>query len=201
LFCSQSEDGNVAFSAGLDAGAMSIDRGCAAPANGVWRIAEGWACQQRVGNDGRRHILALLLPGDVLPEHSRHYDVVALTKLKLDRVEDGAGAEAGMERDAALGRLFSHAVRLANQDAYGRIAELLIELHERLSRAGLTKGCRFTCPIGQERIGEMMGLSEVHVNRTLAKLKVDGHLLTGPGWYALPDPDRLRRALNAASTH
>ena len=201
MFLPQSVKQNVAFSAGLGAGAVRVGRGCHAPASGVWRLAQGWACQQRAGHDGRRPILALLVTGNILPEPSPHYDVVALTNLELHRVEDGAAAEARTQRDAALGRLFGHAVRLANHNAYGRVAELLLELHERLARAGLTEGCRFPFPIGQERIGEMLGLSEVHVNRTLAKLKADGHLLTGPGWYALPDPDRLRRALDSASLH
>jgi CRP-like cAMP-binding protein len=168
------------------------------PGDGIWRIRGGWAAQQSVGSGSRRHLFSFLVPNDFLPEASAHYEIIALTDVEFLKVEEGANDEA--QADAARGRLFVHATRLAAYGAYERIADLFLELHGRLTAAGQANGLRFPFPIGQEQIGHMMGLSEVHVNRTIAKLRADGLLLSGPGWYALPDPARLRRRVELGAT-
>jgi len=171
---------------------LSVRRGQTLPArDGAWRILRGWAAQQRHLSD-RRQTVALLISGDLAPEVSHHYDVVALTDLELVRLHHTANDDVLALAEAARGRLIDHAARLAGYGAYERMGDLLLEIYQRLRTAGLTTGLRFPFPIGQEQLGNMLGMSAVHVNRTLAKLRAEGHLLTGSGWYALPNPDRLR---------
>ncbi len=168
--------------------------------DGILRIVTGWAAQQSITGGAPRHLFSFLIPNDFLPESSAHYEVVALTDLVLLNFSGSANDDAQTFIEAAKGRLFVHAARLAAYGAYERIADLFLELHERLTAAGLAKGLRFPCPVGQDQIGNMMGLSAVHVNRTIAKLRADGLLLSGPGWYALPDPERLRQRIQTGST-
>jgi CRP-like cAMP-binding protein len=149
-------------------------------------ILSGWACRQRVLPDGRRQIFSLLLPGDgvslggkVAAEISA---VAALTALEtvdadplLNAVE--AGKAPGLARALAAiepieqTQLFDHMVRLGRQTAYERVAHFLLELQQRLEVVGLGDSQRFPLPLTQEILADALGLSIVHVNRTLQQLR------------------------------
>jgi CRP-like cAMP-binding protein len=54
------------------------------------------------------------------------------------------------------------------------MAHLLLELHGRLAEVGETRGETFNLPVKQEILADALGLSLVHVNRTLQQLKRAG---------------------------
>ena len=62
-------------------------------------------------------------------------------------------------------------VSMGQRDAEERIAHLFCEMHLRLQAVGLAAGRRFELPITQADLGDTMGLSTVHVNRTLQSLR------------------------------
>jgi len=149
-------------------------------------ILSGWACRQRVLPDGRRQIFSFLLPGDGFALNTRAgaelSTVTALTVLEtvdaeplLDAVQAGrapAIARALAAMDAMEHKLLlDHVVRLGRQTAYERIAHMLLELQRRLEIAGLGDGQRFPLPLTQEILADALGLSIVHVNRTLQQLR------------------------------
>jgi CRP-like cAMP-binding protein len=163
---------------------------------GVHFVLDGWGCQMRPLAGGRRVLFAFILPGDVIGlipddgDEDRLLDSVALTQMTivdatslLDRV-DIAQAVAGL-RVRNRTRLFDQIMRLGRHNAYDRVAHLLLELYTRQAEIGMVDGPRFLFPLGQDRLGEMLGLSEVHIHRTLSKLRADGHLAAGAGWMAL----------------
>jgi CRP-like cAMP-binding protein len=149
-------------------------------------ILAGWACRQRVLPDGRRQIFSFLLPGDGLglsrragPELS---SITALTALETADAEPVLGAiQAGRAPGIARAlagaepieqtQLFDHMVRLGRQTAYERVAHFLLELQRRLEIAGLGDTQRFPLPLTQEILADALGLSIVHVNRTLQQLR------------------------------
>jgi CRP-like cAMP-binding protein len=59
-------------------------------------------------------------------------------------------------------------------DAHSRITHLICELYLRLKAVGLTNGYGFEAPITQTEIGQATGLSTVHVNRSIQKLRSEG---------------------------
>ena len=65
-------------------------------------------------------------------------------------------------------------MRLGRQTAYERMAHLLLELHGRLAEIGEARGESFHLPIKQEVLADALGLSLVHVNRTLQQMRRDG---------------------------
>lgn len=158
-------------------------------------ILSGWACRQRLLADGRRQIFSLLIPGDAVgfcvePGPLSSASAVALTKVVLAAVEpltgglNGSGARPGgaqdpstfadhMRRSARLeeGLLLDHVVRLGRQTAYERTAHLLLELHSRLALIGQANDRRFIMPLTQEVLADFLGLSVVHINRTLQQLR------------------------------
>ena len=60
---------------------------------------------------------------------------------------------------------------LGRREAYGRMAHLLCELYVRLKAVGLANGHGYEMPLTQAELGDALGLSTVHVNRTLQDLK------------------------------
>ncbi len=149
-------------------------------------ITSGWACRQRVLPDGRRQIFNILVPGDgiglTLRTGSELSGLHALTALEvvdaqpvLDAVN--AGRAPGVARALAVLEpmehklLLDHIVRLGRQTAYERVAHFLLELQGRLQVAGLGDSQRFPLPLTQEIMADALGLSIVHVNRTLQQLR------------------------------
>ena len=171
-------------------------------------ILSGWACRCRLLPDGRRQIFSLLLPGDAVGQHPRPRrlwaaETIALTKLCIveasSLMEQPCDAEVaarmlgvlniGAELEEAM--LLDQVVRLGRQTALERLAHLLLELQFRLSIAGIGDGRHFPLPLTQEALGDVLGLSIVHVNRTLQQLRREGLIELASGWITLLRPDRL----------
>jgi CRP-like cAMP-binding protein len=205
--------------------------GPGAPIRRARLILDGWACCVRALADGRRQIFHFLLPGDLfgLRRQPGCFDLcatVALTRVQcidatlMDLAAPGeSGRSPGLAealRRANLvedAQLLDHMVRLGLQTAYVRMAHLLLELHGRLTVAGLAAGPSFPMPLTQQALGEALGLSIVHVNRTLQKLRREKliqllhgkaallrpeHLADLTGFHPLEDLDRLHLAKWAA---
>jgi CRP-like cAMP-binding protein len=83
-------------------------------------------------------------------------------------------------------------VRLGRQTACGRFAHLMLELSGRLARLGLVSGDSFAMPLTQEVLADALGLSVVHVNRTVQLLRREGLLDIRGGMVSLLQPERLR---------
>ena len=170
-------------------------------------VAAGWAACQRVLPDGRRQIFRFILPGDSLgcsarPAPPSLWSVVALTALEtvdaepaLDLASDGrtpgltqAFAASKLQEEQLL---LDHMVRLGQQTAYERVAHFLLELQKRLQIAGLGDSQRFPLPLTQEILADALGLSIVHVNRTLQQLRREHLIELRSGVAILLDPESL----------
>lgn len=149
-------------------------------------IVSGWACRQRVLPDGRRQIFSFLLPGDGVglarrlgPELASISCLTALETVDAEPVLEAvqSGRAPGLGRALAAmdpfeqKLLLDHMVRLGRQTAYERVAHFLLELQRRLEIAGLGDSQRFPLPLTQEIMADALGLSIVHVNRTLQQLR------------------------------
>ena len=87
-------------------------------------------------------------------------------------------------------------IALGRGSAIERIATLMLDFRGRLMQAGIGDGDRFHLPMTQEHIGDHLGLTLVHVNRTLKRLREDGILTVRSGLVQIHDVDAL--ALYAA---
>jgi CRP-like cAMP-binding protein len=96
-----------------------------------------------------------------------------------------------LSRRGHQARLVRHIVRLGRMSAYDRLADFFLELHERELRAGLADRRTLSMPLTQEALADHLGLSIVHVNRTLQQLRHDGLIDYEGGRVTLRDPDRL----------
>lgn len=171
-------------------------------------LLSGWACRQRTLPDGRRQIFTLLIPGDTvgLGADSALEDVstVALTRVEcVDALVLKEILSAHDERHARLNRalaaarrqeescLLDHIVRLGRQSAMERVAHFFLEMRDRLRLAGLCENDRMPFPLTQEVIADALGLSIVHLNRTLQLMKRDRLITLKSGLLSLLDTRQL----------
>jgi CRP-like cAMP-binding protein len=174
-------------------------------------IVTGWACRMRELKDGRRQILSLLLPGDAIglsqrPNAVSPATITALTQLRTVDAAETAVAWRDRERVPGLAAAFDLAaaeedfftlgqvMRLGRQNAYERMAHLFMELDYRLSARGLVTNDSFPMPLTQETFADAVGLSVVHVNRTLQQMRREDRIELGHGRLTILD----RAALTAA---
>jgi CRP-like cAMP-binding protein len=150
---------------------------------------DGWLSRYKILHNGCRQIVNFVLPGEIFGLHAcafknSLYSVATLTQAALTAIPIESVVKAA-ERNAELSRaLFCSAVReaamlgehlidTARRSAYGRVSHFLLELFVRLERVGATDDISFRMPLTQEIIGDALGLSPVHVNRTLRALRDD----------------------------
>lgn len=167
-------------------------------------VVSGWACEMRILSDGRRQIFAFHLPGDTI--ELEHADCgrrvsVALTRLETVDVEVLMTGDEEVRRNVTRAirqtvlrqedRLFDHMVRMGRLSARERVLNLLLDLHDRLEAAGLVKESTFRLPVTQEMFADALGLSIVHINRTLQQLRREGLISLKGGAVTLHGRQRL----------
>ena len=174
-------------------------------------VREGWACRYKTTREGARQIVALLLPGDAANLDSflldrLDYGVRSLTAMTVftiprDRLLALAGTHAGVSKALAWLAMIENsilsqwALRLGRQSAKQRLAHLLCEISVRLGAdIGDDDGnSSFELPLTQEQIGDALGLTSVHVNRTIKELRLEALIEPRPGSVTITDCNALCR--------
>ncbi len=170
-------------------------------------LASGWVCSYKMQPDGSRQIIDFQIPGDFLglrsvllrtSDHSFEpiVDIQAAEVLTSDLLEAfdqtprlAAAILWAASRDEAM--VVEHLVGLGQRDADARTAHFLLELGGKLALVGLGSKAGYACPLSQYHLGDALGLSAVHVNRVLRKLREDGLLTFRNGRVTFDDLDRL----------
>jgi CRP-like cAMP-binding protein len=182
-------------------------------------LAEGMTYHHRVVGNGGRQITGFRMAGEVLippfsPGQRLGYNVQALTKAKVVSIErEALDAFAQHHADfwramwtaalADLSGLREGLATLGRRDARERTAHLLCWFYVKQRGLGMVEGNSFNLPLTQEQLADMIGLTPVHVNRTLKQLESEGLIVrkvrdvTIPDWAALAtagdfDPEYLR---------
>ena len=173
----------------------------------VHLVLDGFACRYKILADGTRSIFAYLVPGDfcdlnifILREMDHTIATLsACTMVSIPRerilelTERPAIARALWWTtlvDAAT--LREWLVNIGKRRAEIRVAHLLCELHLRLKSVGLADGGEFALPLTQSELADTMGMSPVHMNRSLQALRGDDLVILKSRHLVIPDIDRLR---------
>jgi CRP-like cAMP-binding protein len=177
------------------------------PAEFSTLLIEGMLGREFTMAEGRRQIVALHVSGDFVDLHSLllkslDHDVVALTDVKvalfphtaLRRITE---TEPHLARMLWLltvidGAIHREWIARLGHSAAVRVAHLLCELQARLAIVGLGADTGFALNLTQLDLGDMAGLTAVHVNRTLRKLREAGLAVVRDGFAAIPDLQKLR---------
>ncbi|MGI3899057.1 MAG: Crp/Fnr family transcriptional regulator [Janthinobacterium lividum] len=193
----------LSFAAGTDI-APQGDR-----PSGFHIIVEGWAARYKVLPNGRRQFPGLFLPGDIcdldgLLLQRVHSGVSALTGCKVVVLPHGR-IRALMDNSSAIRDAFwwfqsvenaiatEWTVGLGRRSAEEKVAHLLCELLIRLRTAGLSVADGYAFPLTQSEIGDALGLSTVHVNRTMTDLRGQGLIEIRSRWLRIFDVEALMK--------
>lgn len=170
-------------------------------------VVEGLAGRFDQMRDGRRQITAIYIPGDMCDLHSAVAPVAgwgleALTTttvlliphsdiLAASRTHPGLALALWRDTTADASILAKWVGNVGRKDAGARLAHLLCELGVRMEQAGLGTRRRFALPVTQAQLADALGLTSVHVNRTLQILRRDAVVRTGQGVVHVDDWDQL----------
>lgn len=175
-------------------------------------VISGWACRTRTLPDGRRQILDFYLPGDLMGFSTRPGAHAAASYVTLTRGESAPAEDllqSVRERPDAFPmltaacrqledqqelRVLNQVIRNGRLTAYERVAHLLLEFYARLDFCGQVFRNSYAMPLTQETLADAVGLSTVHMNRTMQQLRREGLIYTSDGRVTLPDPARLAEA-------
>jgi CRP-like cAMP-binding protein len=158
--------------------------------NTVFWVESGWACRYRRLKNGERQIVNFILPGEFfdlqgLVSTRSDHTVSALSEVVLFEAPAEAFAAMAGDHPAIFNALLwaavveeailrEHIVQLGRQPAVTRIAFLILELYRRQALTGSNHDHTLDFPVGQGVIADALGLSRVHVSRSLKKLRDDG---------------------------
>ena len=172
-------------------------------------ILQGWTFRYKQLREGRRQILSFHVAGDMLDLQSLHLPVMdhslgVLTDAKVAFIPHESirnltarfpGISAALWRDTLIDSAIyrERITGLGCRSAAQRIAHLFCELYLKLEAAGLAHDLHCSLPLTQADLGEALGLSTVHVNRSLQNLRAAGLITVSNKLLTIKDWQQLKR--------
>lgn len=172
-------------------------------------ILEGWACRYKILPGGTRQILAFLMPGDTC---DLHIDLLAemdhsiqtigpavVSTIEGQEVERLLDQHRGIARAMYISQLIDEGTMRAwitsigRRNSIERLAHLLCEMYLRARSIGLIKDDRLSMPLSQTLLADALGMTPVHLNRVLKKLRAVDAVVLERTRLTIADPDRLAR--------
>jgi CRP-like cAMP-binding protein len=175
-------------------------------------LMKGVADACRHVTSGAVQTVAIWVPGDVLDAKCYALDlstvsirattaiqVAELPRRRLDQITNAHPAITSwllrvVSSDAAM--LEQWAIGLGRLSAYERLAHLLCETSVRMQATDLLREGVYDFPLTQGHLADVLGLSVVHVNRILQRLRNDGLIELRAGRLRIKDPQGLIKVAN-----
>jgi CRP-like cAMP-binding protein len=152
-------------------------------------VKDGYAIRYKLLRSGKRQILNVILPGDVIGFPVSFFDrsmysVVAVSdltynicpldsyaRLCYERPQFGLALSWLAAHEAAI--YAEHIVDLGRRTPIERLAHLLLEIHARLLAVRRAEKASFDLPFSQEVMADVLGLSVPHLNRVMQQLRAE----------------------------
>ncbi len=212
LFAEMTE-GEVEFMQGFKVGELVVDAGTTLMMEGsnspqLYTALRGMGLRYKTFENGDRQVLSFVLPGDFIGLQAgvmreMQHSVEATTPMTLCVFDRKALWE--MFRDhperafdltwlAAVEEHFlgeSLAI-VGHMSGLGRIARAFVRLHDRAIATNLSINGEVHLPYKQQDLADALGLSLVHTNKTLKKLREQEVAVWRNGWLKVLSYPRLR---------
>jgi CRP-like cAMP-binding protein len=152
-------------------------------------VSDGYAVRYKLLRNGKRQILNVVLPGDIVGLPGSFYEravysVTAITDLRMQvcplesyvqlcyrRPQFGLALSWIAVQEATT--YAEHVIDVGRRTPVERLSHFLLELHARLKAVGRAEAKRFTLPFSQEVIADVLGLSVPHLNRMMQQLRAE----------------------------
>lgn len=166
-------------------------------------ILSGWACRYKILPGGSRQIISFMMPGDFCDMHvavlaEMDHSIATLTEAEVVTIPREQ-MEALVEVRPNLAKAFwwtqlvdegvlrATIVSMGRRTSLERVAHLLCELCFRMRHIGIAAEEPFVMPFTQIVFADAVGLTPVHVNRVVRKLRAEGALELGVGTLVVAD--------------
>ena len=183
----------------------------------IFVVEEGWALRTRFLPDGRRQVINLMLAGDYFDLMSlvgakSDHSVRAATDIRL-RIFKGEDFMRAIRSSARLTAAFwwvtvreeaslrHQIVRIGRMNAQERIANFIMEISHRQDIASGTRSEYVALPLPQSVLADALGLSIVHVSRSLTALKSRGLLQADRRGVTILDHAAMVELAGFATSH
>jgi CRP-like cAMP-binding protein len=192
----------------LEPGTYTIREAEAPNSCGV--LVSGFAYRHKLSGDGARQIVAIHIPGDALDFQHLFLDVADHNVQMLTRGEVAFVSRADIQNLARERASIGHAIlvkilveasifrewvlNVGRREARVRVAHVLCEFAARLEAEGLSDEYGCELPMTQEQLADAVGITPVHVNRTLKTLEKEGLITRNKRMVSFPDWRRMRDA-------
>jgi CRP-like cAMP-binding protein len=173
----------------------------------VFVILDGWAFRYKILPSGTRQVLAFLMPGDSCDLHiglleEMDHSIQTVTKVSYVTVErvamdDMMDRRRSIAKAMYVGQLVDEGIMRAWITSMGRrasaerVAHLMCELYLRARNIGLIEEAQLQVPLSQSLLADSLGMTAVHLNRVLKKLRVEGAMTLKRGSLTITDPSKL----------
>ena len=173
-------------------------------------VIDALVCRYALTSEGNRQIVSVHIPGDLPDRDSLHlnrldHGIATLAPSRLAFIAHSAlrpvvealpNVAIAFWRDAVVdGGIYRQwLTSVGRRNSRQRLAHLICETFTRMQAVGLSDGDHFNFPITQAQLGDALGLSTVHINRTLQELRQDELVAWKSSIVTILDWDGLRRA-------
>jgi CRP-like cAMP-binding protein len=180
-------------------------------------LIDGIVCRYKDLADGQRQIMELHVAGDFVDLHGfllkrLDHNVGTLTPVRIALVPHDA-LRGITEANPHLGRMLwfstlldasihrEKILSIGRRSAVARIAHIFCELLVRLRLVGLADEAGYALPLTQADLADVTGLTSVHVNRMLKKLRDEKLLTFRGGRVEISDWEALQRVAEFDPTY
>jgi len=184
----------------------------------VFLLLEGWAYRYKSMADGGRQIMAYLLPGDLcdvqifLFEEMDHsiglLSDALVAKIPAAEMLDLMDQYPRIERALMWATLVDEAtlrewlLNVGQRNALQRLAHLFCELCVRLRVVKLVdESNTYALPLTQVELADTTGMTTVHVNRSIQRLRQEGLIVLKNNELTIVDFDRLAEVADFNATY
>ena len=180
-------------------------------------VVSGFAIRHKLNSEGGRQIVNFHMSGDMVDLQNSLLDVAdhnvqSLGRMRAAFIPREAIVEISFSRPAVGKALWLETLvegsisrewimNVGRRDALQRTAHLLCEFAYRLDAVGLGPECNYELPMTQEQLADAMGLTPVHVNRTLKVLATSGLIKRTRRSVAIADLQKLAEFGDFRSTY
>lgn len=170
-------------------------------------LVDGFAMRSKLMGTGARQIVNVHVSGDMVDLQNSllgiaDHNVQSLTRITAAFIPREAIVELAFARPQVGKSLWKETLvegsiqrewmsNVGRRDAISRIAHLLCEFAYRLNAVGIGAECNYELPMTQEQIADAVGLTPVHVNRTLRALDQQGLTVRSRRSVMISDLKRL----------
>lgn len=173
-------------------------------------LIAGFATRLKLTREESRQVVSLNVPSDPLNLSClslpfADHDIMALRNAEIAFIEREPVLDLLSANPSIMQAFFRSALvdaafvreallRQGRRDARARVAHFLCEFLARMEARGLFAGGLFHFPLTQEQLGDALGLTAIHVNRTYNKLAEEGLIIQKARSFEILDIEALKLA-------